>query len=132
MFLAQQPINVNIAKTVLLGVSDSKVCTEEKYSDAPAMYADVVKEVKSFMDFITLRLPRRISLNNVFGIDNNSINLAVECFNKDLAAYIQSGIDLKIESHDVSTDDVIEEPLFFYPIIGVMNDLSLQICKANV
>ena len=132
LFLAQQPINVNVAKTVLLGVSDSKVCTEEKYSDAPAMYADVVKEVKSFMDFITLRLPRRISLNNVFGIDNNSINLAVECFNKDLAAYIQSGIDLKIEAHDVSHDDVIEEPLFFYPIIGVMNDLSLQICNANV
>lgn len=132
LFLAQQPINVNVAKTVLLGVSDSKVCTEEKYNDAPAMFADVVKEVKSFMDFITLRLPRRISLNNVFGIDNNSIRMAVECFNKDLSAYIQSGIDLKIEAHDVGNDDIIEEPLFFYPIIGVMNDLSLQICKNQI
>lgn len=131
LFLAQQPINVNVAKTVLLGVSDSKICTGEKYSDVPDLFTDIVKEVKSFMDFITLRLPKRMSLNNVFGIDNNSIKLAVDCFNKDLAAYIQSGIDLKIEAHDVSNDDIIEEPLFFYPVIGVMNDLSQQICDKN-
>ena len=129
LFLAQQPINVDVAKTVLLGVTDSKICTDEKYSDVPNMFGDIVKEVRTFMDFITLRLPKRISLNNVFGIDNNSMRLAVECFNKDLAAYIQSGIDLKLESHDVSKDDVIEEPLFFYPIIGVMNDLSQIICN---
>lgn len=131
LFLAQQQIDVNIAKTVLLGISDSRICTEEKYCDVPKMFADVVKEVKSFMDFITLKVPKHISLNNTFGIDNDSVRLAVECFNKDLAAYIQSGINLKIEAKDVSGDDIIEEPLFFYPIIGVMNDLSQQICNRS-
>lgn len=131
LFLAQQPVNVNVAKTVLLGVSDSKICTEEKYSEAPNMFVDVVKEVRAFMDFITLKLPKRMSLNNYFGIDNNAMKLAIECFNKDLTSYIQNGIDLKIQANDVSKDDIIEEPLFFYPIIGVMNDLSMQIYNIN-
>jgi hypothetical protein len=102
--------------------------SDQKYSDVPSLYSDIVREVKSFMDFITLRLPKAISLSNEFGIDNSSIKLAVASFNKDLKTYIEKGVELKLNSMDVSKDDIIEEPLFFYPIIGVINDLSDQIC----
>ena len=79
------------------------------------------------MDFIALRIPRSISLSGEFGIDQRSLQLAVNCFNKDLRTYIEKGVNLKLDSKDVSKYDVIEESLFFYPIIGVINDLSEQI-----
>lgn len=129
LFLAQLPANVMGSKTVLLGTNTSILVNEQKYSEAQSMYPDVIKEVKSFMDFITLRLPKRVSLSNEFGIEKQYLQLAVDCFNKDLMPYIEKGVDMKLTSNDVSKDDVIEESMFFYPIIGVINDLSEQICN---
>lgn len=128
LLMRQKPTSVADVKTVLLGTSNSTLVSDQKYSDVPNLYSDIVREVKSFMDFITLRLPKAISLSNEFGIDNSSIKLAVASFNKDLKTYIEKGVELKLNSMDVSKDDIIEEPLFFYPIIGVINDLSDQIC----
>ena len=130
LLMKQKPASVADVKTVLLGTTGTTLVSDQKYSDVPGLYSDIVREVKSFMDFITLRLPKNnISLSNEFGIDNNFIKLAVASFNKDLKTYIEKGVELKLNSRDVSKDDVIEEPLFFYPIIGVINDLSEQICN---
>ena len=76
-------------------------------------------------------MANEISFYNEFGIDKTSFQLADDCFNEDLKVYIEKGIELKIASGDVSKDDKIEETLFFYPIIGVMNDLSHRICNLN-
>lgn len=131
LFLTQAPKDVNKVKSVLLGVNKTDLVESQKYRDVAAHYDDIVKEVKSFMDFIALRIPRNISLGGEFGIDQKSIQLAVNSFNKDLRTYIEKGVNLKLDSKDVSKDDVIEESLFFYPIIGVLNDLSEQIYKKN-
>ena len=132
LFLGGQTTSVTSAKTVLLGTDNSTLVTIQKYVDSPSISGDIVKEVKKFMDFITLRLPKVISLNNEFGIDKDSISLAVSCFNKDIGTYIEKGVNLKLDSKDVSQEDIIEETLFFYPIIGVINDLSEQIYKKNL
>ena len=131
LFLTKAPRDVNRVKSVLLGTNKTELVDLQKYSDVAAHYDDIVKEVKSFMDFIALRIPRNISLNGEFGIDQRSIQLAVSCFNKDLRPYIEKGVNLKLDSKDVNKDDVIEESLFFYPIIGVLNDLSEQIYRIN-
>ena len=131
LFLEKQPISVTDAKSVLLGSDSTTLVSDQKYADVPMLYDNIVKEVKKFMDFITLRIPKLVSLTNEFGIDQRSLRLAVDSFNKDLRTYIEKGVDLKLASNDVSKDDVIEEPLFFYPIIGVINDLSEQIYKKN-
>lgn len=131
LFLTQVPADVSNVKSVLIGTNKTNLVESQKYGEVPAYYDDVVKEVKSFMDFIALRIPRTLSLSGEFGIDQKSIQLAVSCFNKDLKTYIEKGVNLKLQSKDVSKDDVIEESLFFYPIIGVINDLSEQIYKLN-
>ena len=131
LFLTQVPADVSNVKSVLIGTNKTNLVESQKYGEVPAYYDDVVKEVKSFMDFIALRIPRTLSLSGEFGIDQKSIQLAVSCFNKDLKTYIEKGVNLKLDSKDVSKDDVIEESLFFYPIIGVINDLSEQIYKIN-
>lgn len=131
LFLTQVPSDVNKVKSVLIGTNKTDLVETQKYGDVSVLYEDIVKEVKSFMDFIALRIPRNISLSGEFGIDQRSIQLAVNCFNKDLRTYIEKGVNLKLDSRDVSKDDIIEESLFFYPIIGVLNDLSEQIFKIN-
>lgn len=68
-------------------------------------------------------------MNNELGIDQQSISLATDCFNRDLKTYIQKGVDMKLASTEISKNDIIEESLFFYPIIGIINDLSESIFK---
>lgn len=128
LFLTSVPTDVSGMKSVLLGVNKTELVEAQKYNEVSAFYEDIAKEVKSFMNFIALKIPKTISLNGEFGIEKKYLMMAVECFNKkDLKAYIQKGVKLKLDSKDVSNDDVIEESLFFYPIIGVINDLSEQI-----
>lgn len=127
LLMRQKPVSVTDVKAVLLGTPTATFISDQKYADVTAFYSDVVREVKYFMDFITLRLPKKISLSNEFGIDNNFIKLAVLSFNKDLKTFIEKGVELKLNSNDVNKEDGIEESLFFYPIIGVINDLSEQI-----
>ena len=131
LFLTQVPNDLSRVKSVLLGTSKTCLVDGQKYDEVASFYDDIVKEVKTFMDFIALRIPRSISLSGEFGIDQKFLQLAVECFNKGLKTYIEKGVKLKLDSGDVSADDVIEESLFFYPIIGVINDLSEQIFKIS-
>lgn len=131
LFLTNVPTNITNVKSVLLGVNKTDLVEDQKYNDVSAFYDDIVREVKTFMNFIALKIPKSISLSGEFGIEQKYIRLAVECFNKDLVPYIENGVNLKFQSKDVSREDIIEESLFFYPIIGVINDLSEQIYKAN-
>lgn len=131
LFLKQVPNNVAEVKSVLLSTDKGILVESQTYNQIPSYYDDVVKDVKSFMNFITLRLPKIVSLNSEFGINQKSLDLAVECFNKDLKPYIERGVKLKHLSGDVGNNDVIEEPLFFYPIIGVINELSELIYKSK-
>lgn len=129
LFLTQVPDNVSNAKSVLLGTKQTTLVESQRYSEAESFYKDIVAEVKSFCDSIVLRIPDSISLKKEFEIDNKSLELAKECFNKNLKTYLEKGVKLKLDSKDVSKDDVIEETLFFYPIIGVLNDLSEKIYR---
>lgn len=126
IFLGGEPENISSLKQVLLA---SKLLNGEKYNDVAILFDDVIDEVRQFTDFLFLKLPQRdISLKNDFGIDQKYVRLAIECFNENLKTYLEKGIQLKLNSNDVGYDDQIEETMFFYPIIGVMNDLSNRIC----
>ena len=127
LFLKQEPENIQSAKSILL---TDKLLETETYKDVEDLYEDVVSEVQKYADFLVLKLARdkSISLSGDFGIDSNSLALAVDCFNEDLKTYIEKGVATKLNSGDVGLQDPIEETLFFYPIIGVMNSLSDKIC----
>ena len=127
LFLGHEPNNIRNAKTILL---TDKLVTNENYNNVETLYEDVIDEVRKFVDLIFLKLAPSISLSSNFGIDPSYTQLAIRsCFrNESLETYIEKGVNLKLQSKDVSKEDVIEETLFFYPIIGAINDLSNRIC----
>ena len=131
LFLHHEPENIVTAKTILSKVSSECIQTTETYSDARDLYDDVVKDVRTYFNFVALKLARiqGFSLNNEFGIENRYLKLAADCFNENLSVYVEKGVRLKLDSSDVNIDDAMEETLFFYPIIGVINDLSSRICE---
>ena len=128
LFLNHEP-NISDAKSILLGTNKTQLRTDETYDDASSIYEKVCEEVMNFLDFIIFEIPEaKVSLSNEFGIEKRYLELAQECFNVNLKTYVEKGVDLKVKSGDVNHTDVIEETLFFYPIIGVLNDLSDKIC----
>lgn len=131
LFLSQTPDDVSVFKSVLLGSSKSLLVDVQKYSEVSKYYDNVVNEIRNFINLIFISIPLRIKLNKEFGIDNESISIAETCFNKDLKTYLEKGVELKLQSRDVNADDVIEESLFFYPIIGIINDLSEEIFNSQ-
>lgn len=134
LFLDGQPKSVANAKTVLLGIDDKTLVESQKYSEVLQKDKNIVKkeicknisnEVMRFANFIILHPP--VPLRNEFGIDEDSRKLAEDCFNGDLNTFIERGVNLKLNSKDVGYEDIIEETFFFYPIIGVINNLSERI-----
>lgn len=135
LFLTTVPANVNSVKSVLLGIDKTTLVKEQMiYKEISSdVYDRVVREVKEFMNFIFIRLKSKSNtLSSQFGIDQESIKLAVDCFNQDIKSYIEKGVDLKLKSKEVSNEDTIEESLFFYPIIGVINNLSEKIYQQHM
>lgn len=127
LFLDREPDNINQSKAILL---TDTLRENETYRDAESLFTKVMDEVQKYADFLMLKIAKEksISLSGDFGIDPSSLQLAISCFNENLSTYIEKGIASKLASGDVSQDDQIEETLFFYPIIGVMNNLSDKIC----
>lgn len=56
-----------------------------------------------------------------FGITNNSINIAKQYCNQDLATFINRGLDIQREDYEDS--DPLRETLFFYPLKGFLGIL---------
>lgn len=128
LFLDREPDNVNEVKTILLA---DNLINDETYRNVSSLYDVVIEEVQQFADFLVLKLAkeRTISLSGDFGIDPSYMTMVIDSFNGDLRTFIEKGVESKLNSHDVGLEDKIEETLFFYPIIGVMNELSDKICN---
>ena len=50
---------------------------------------------------------------------------------RDLANYLKNGIESKLEDVD-DRDKCVDETLFFYPILGVLNAIESEIAKSNL
>ena len=131
LLLERKPDNLNETKAILLA---GELVTMETYEHIEESYKVVSNNVRDFVDFLVLKLAkqRQISLSRDFGIDQSSLDLLKGYSNDDFFTYIEKGVGLKFQSGDVGKEDVIEETLFFYPIIGMMNDLSSRICERQM
>lgn len=89
---------------------------------------DTEEEAKKFIQFVFDLLP--FFAKEGFRLNNTSIETAKEvCFQK-LDIYIKNGWQLK--EKEILKSEGIEETLFFYPLIGMLKELSDAICNKNL
>jgi len=86
-----------------------------------------VEEVENFIEFVFDNLSfftgRRYQLNN------RSIEIAQNICTQRLKIYANSGWNLK--KAEVDENEFINESLFFYPLVGMLKELTDAICHEN-
>lgn len=85
----------------------------------------IENSIKQFFDLLDNYISR-INLTADFGIDTTAYNL----FKNTRSLHIQDYLEHGIKAFNYSADKNIEETLFFYPLIGILNKLSFEL--ANV
>jgi hypothetical protein len=86
---------------------------------------DSVKEFYSVLDsyFETVNIERD------FGVKRSAYETFKEMRTEQLHDFLKKGIELKVESEGGDSNVPIEESLFFYPLIGVLNKLAYELAK---
>ncbi|MCB0536856.1 MAG: hypothetical protein KDE33_04940 [Bacteroidetes bacterium] len=86
--------------------------------------ANIITYVNDFNKFF-LSLNQRFSFNDYFNVSEESLKIFKEEANKHLRDYLEEGLEYNKKLDNVGKDDKeIEESLFFYPLIGAINNLS--------
>ena len=89
---------------------------------------NTVLQVKNFLDFV-FDLNDELHFNNMLGVDAKSIQIAKDVCYRDLLTFANRGLRNRL--NEVDATDEIEETLFFYPLVGVLNVLAEAICEQN-
>ena len=89
----------------------------------------VSDEVKHFVDF-TFSLNKKFDFHQEFGADYNLHQTAKsECL-RDIKLFIKQGIDLRLEeAKQTGASTKVDESLFFFPLVGVLNALSKKLAE---
>jgi hypothetical protein len=103
-----------------------------KYNDLNNdIKSQIVKSVEVFNEFF-------ISLNKVydfednFGISQKSISIFKSNINSHLRDFLEEGIDFNSKLDESNSDEkIIRDSMFFYPIIGTINNLSTKLSELN-
>ncbi|UAM99107.1 hypothetical protein K8354_04585 [Polaribacter litorisediminis] len=122
-------VEVNIGNYNKLNVqSISKVTNDTiKYKDLTNSYLDgVLKNVENFYKLFS-KLTVELNFKDIFGVSNNSIKVFEKIKSLDLLDYQLQGLaHLKSDTVD---EDPLGETLFFFPIIGKLNELANEVLE---
>lgn len=86
----------------------------------------IVSSVSEFFRFALEKLPSKINFDDNFGVDAVTLKIALDVCKYDLDTYLNKGIVLAIKESG-NPDNKIEDALTFYPIKGVLLELSTRI-----
>lgn len=120
-------INVSVGDKVILRTINEQMFFTE--NDTYKLINDtlkqsVVKDVRDLLDFI-FKNKTHFSIKNNFGIENDVMERAFNICQKDLGTFFDNGLTEKQKENQ--DNDPIEETLFFYPMIGMLHELSENI-----
>ncbi len=87
----------------------------------------IVEETRRFIEF-AFSLNDEFPFHKKFGAELKNLNEIKELSNRDIIQHLQDGFDKKQKELALTgTDQPIEETLFFYPLIGIINSLVRHI-----
>lgn len=128
-FKSEDYSQIKEMKTVLIGEDSSSFVTDGMtYADInDGILSRVVQTVRDFIDF-TFSLNKDFSFYDNFDVDRNLLNKIKEECQKDIKNYLDSGLSNKRQVvQQEGADDNIEESLFFYPLVGILNAISRKV-----
>jgi len=97
--------------------------------DYPNVRQSIIRAVSEYNDFFT-SLCDSVHVVDRFLVDFKALQEFKAIINKDLEHYLASGwVYLNKSQEDKSADDIIEDTVFFYPIIGTIRDNLLENLK---
>lgn len=118
----QDYLSIADTKVVLKGSDNCSFVEKEKYADIKDMdIENTAKQVGIFFKFL-FELNDDFSFRQYFGINADSINVAMDVCRRDIKTITDNGLSRKFE--EVQKEDVIEESMFFYPLVGILNRLA--------
>jgi len=124
-------LHSNGTDTVIHRVGDSVEDVKETdiYKNIDEKYLEqTVQEVKKFIQLVFDSL--KFFSDEGYKLNPSSIEIAKKvCFQK-LDIYTENGCRLK--KKEVDENECIEETLFFYPLVGMLKELSDAICDENL
>lgn len=128
-FRAQEYNEINEMKTILLGCdATSFAASSLSYDDLDDEVIDnVVSTVKGFIDFV-FALDRDFSFYQEFDVDSSICDKVKNLCTKDVKTYLEKGISIKKNMLNLEgADKTIEETLFFYPLVGILNTVVREV-----
>lgn len=96
-----------------------------KYDDLDrTIYKEVIKEVMAFYELF-FDIDDDFSFSRNFGAKSARIDEYKEWLKEDLLQFLMQGLDEKTENDlGKNTKEKVEETLFFYPLVGALNNLA--------
>lgn len=121
-FRSQDYSEIEDMKTVLLGCDGSTFADSETYADiSDDMKSKVVGTINSYIDFV-FNLDDKFSFYNNFGIDRSIKDEVQKLCYRDVMIYLENGLsNKKSDIKKDGADGKLEETLFFYPLVGILN-----------
>jgi hypothetical protein len=98
-----------------------------KFNDcSPENFNYIIDTVEEFYTILDNYF-KTINITNDFGIKKEAYDKFKEMRSDQLLVFLKKGVELKVESEGGNSNIEIEESLFFYPLIGVLNKLALKL-----
>ena len=88
---------------------------------------ETVKEVEKFINFVFENL--HFFTDKGYRLNDDSIVIAKQICTQNLYTYAEIGWNLK--RGEIQNDEIINESLFFYPLVGMLKELTVAICNNN-
>lgn len=116
-------------KEILIGDEKGTTNKEAKllYKDLSSkneLLESIKKENENFIDLL-FDLNNDLNFKNYFGINSNDFETYKKLLKQDIMKFLKSGISQK----EKANSDDIDESLFFYPLVGALNNLAYKIAN---
>ena len=119
--------NVSRDKIIIMKSDASGFITDDDTYEAidKEYIQNVVTSVERFFDYVLQNLNRNFNFDDYFGVSEKSLKIARNNYKADIETYVNKGLALMKEEADGKNR--LDETLFFYPIKGILQALSIEL-----
>lgn len=120
----------NLKQTLLGDDNNTFVTKEIKYENIDEkIQSKILNEVNRFVD-VFIQLNNEFSYVNKFSAEPSKWDIVKQCCKKDIMKHLKDGIRQKEEElQETGAESKIEETLFFYPLVGILNQMARELYK---